>query len=124
MKKIDQKKELLLSLLKGAHRGRENLISGAELARAIHIGDKELRRKINQLRWEGNPIGSTHEGYFYAVNAGELYATIRMLKLMVKGLERAIQGLERALEHFQFSTQNPAQAVLRGRGNQAAHPHP
>ena len=104
MKKTDQKKELLLSLLKGAHRGRENLISGAELAQAIHVSGNELRRKINQLRWEGNPIGSTREGYFYAVNAGELYATIRMLKLMVKGLERAIQGLERALEKFSFST--------------------
>ena len=106
MKKTDQKKELLLSLLKNSHRGRENLISGAELTKAIHIGDKELRRKINQLRGEGNPIGSTREGYFYAVNAGELYATIRMLKLMVKGLERAIQGLERALEKFCFATQN------------------
>ena len=117
MKKSDQKKELLLSLLKNSHRGRENLISGAELAKAIHVGDKELRRKINQLRGEGNPIGSTREGYFYAVNAGELYATIRMLKLMVKGLERAIQGLERALEKFCFSKQDPSDPCDPGGGD-------
>ena len=117
MKKTDQKKDMLLALLKGAHRGRENLISGAELAKAIHVGNKELRRKINQLRWEGNPIGSTREGYFYAVNAGELYATIRMLKLMVKGLERAIQGLERALEKFGFSTQNLSEPCDSGGGD-------
>lgn len=117
MKKTDQKKELLLTLLKGAHQGRENLISGAELAQAIHVSGNELRRKINQLRWEGNPIGSTREGYFYAVNAGELYATIRMLKLMVKGLERAIQGLERALERFCFATQDSSDPCGSGGGD-------
>ena len=43
---------------------------------------------------------SDRGGYFYAVTAGEVYATIRQLKAMSSGLEAAIRGLEQALEYF------------------------
>jgi uncharacterized membrane protein YoaK (UPF0700 family) len=47
------------------------------------------------------PIASSRDGYFYAVTAGEVYATIRQLQGMERGLTAAINGLERALERFE-----------------------
>ena len=55
---------------------------------------------MNRLRREGVPIGSSADGYFYAVTAGEVYATIRQLRTMAAGLEAAISGLESALCSF------------------------
>ena len=46
----------------------------------------------------GKPIGSSKNGYFYAVTAGEIYFTIRQLETMKRGLEAAIHGLESALD--------------------------
>ena len=62
--------------------------------------EKELRKLVNRLRREGVPIASGREGYYYASNAGEVYATIRSLRKMASGLEAAISGLESALEQF------------------------
>ena len=52
------------------------------------------------LRREGDPIASSGNGYFYAENAAEVYATIRSLKKMRRGLDAAIEGLEMALARF------------------------
>ena len=106
MKKTDQKKDQLFALLNGNHSGRENLIGGTALAKTLHISGNELRKKVNQLRGESKPIGSTHEGYFYATTAGEIYDTIRMLERIKKGVERAIQGLVRSLDDCQVSNQD------------------
>ena len=55
---------------------------------------------MNRLRREGVPIGSSADGYYYAVTAGEVYSTIRQLRAMANGLEAAIVGLENALNSF------------------------
>lgn len=65
----------------------------ASTARTCESSSTGLRRK-------GIPVGSDRGGYFYAVTAGEVYATIRQLKAMSSGLEAAIRGLEQALEYF------------------------
>lgn len=90
----------LLNYLKEACSGRERRVSGAELARVLHVSGSDLRRLIHRLRRRGIPIGSDRSGYFYAVNAGEVYATIRQLRQMANGLEQAIRGLEQALDTF------------------------
>lgn len=64
--------------------------------RASGVRDDE----VNRLRRRGVPIASDRGGYFYAVTAGEVYTTIRQLRQMAAGLERAIAGLEGALEKF------------------------
>lgn len=90
----------LLSYLKGACPGRQYRVSGAELERALGLSGTDLRKQVNRLRRQGTPIASDRQGYFYATTAGEVYTTIRQLRQMVTGLEKAISGLEDALEKF------------------------
>ena len=80
--------------------GREHLICSRDLVRQKNLRESDLRKKVNRLRRKGIPVGSDRSGYFYAVTAGEVYATIRQLKAMSSGLEAAIYGLEQALERF------------------------
>ena len=94
------KYEPLVMHLKTACKGRKNAVKSAELEQSLHISGNELRRRVNRLRREGVPIGSSADGYFYAVTAGEVYATLRQLRTMAAGLEAAISGLESALCSF------------------------
>lgn len=95
------KQEQLLAYLKGVCNGRQRTVRGAELEKALNISGTDLRKLVNRLRRSGVPVGSSRNGYFYARTAGEVYTTIRQLRLMVRGLEAAIRGLESALEKFQ-----------------------
>lgn len=94
------REEQLLAYLKGACRGRSYRVSGAELRRALGISGTALRKLVNRLRRRGVPIASDRTGYFYAQTAGEVYATIRLLRKIISGLEAAILGLEKALDDF------------------------
>ena len=94
------KYEPLVMHLKSECKGRKNAKKGSELEHSLHISGNELRRRVNRLRREGVPVGSSADGYFYAVTAGEVYATIRQLRTMAAGLEAAISGLESALCSF------------------------
>ncbi len=95
------KQEELLAYLKGACNGRQHTVRGAELEKALSLSGTDLRKLVNRLRRSGVPIASSRSGYFYARTAGEIYSTIRQLRLMVRGLEAAIRGLENALEKFE-----------------------
>ena len=75
-------------------------MSGVELERALNLSGTELRKLVNRLRRMGVPIASDRQGYFYAATAGEVYTTIRQLRQMAAGLEKAIAGLESSLENF------------------------
>jgi len=94
------REEQLLSYLKGACPGRRYRVSGSELERALGLSGTDLRKLVSRLRRRGVPIASDRQGYFYAATAGEVYTTIRQLRQMVNGLEKAIAGLEGALENF------------------------
>ncbi len=94
------REEQLLAYLKGTCSGRKHRAGGAELERVLNISGTDLRKLVNRLRRRGVPIGSDRNGYFYAVTAGEVYSTIRQLKQMAAGLEKAIGGLEDSLENF------------------------
>ena len=94
------REERLLSYLKGACSGMKYRVGGAELEKALGLSGTDLRKLVNRLRRQGIPIGSDRQGYFYAATAGEVYTTIRQLRQMVAGLEKAIAGLEGALERF------------------------
>ena len=92
--------EQLKNHLKRNCLGRKNAVKSPELERALRISGNELRCQVNRLRRKKVPICSGPEGYFYAGNAGEIYATIRSLEIMARGLEHAVEGLEAALEGF------------------------
>lgn len=101
--------------------GRRGTIGGRELAGKMGVSENELRRRVNRLRQQGVPIASSQAGYFYAATAGEVYATIRSLRGMAKGLEVAIAGLEKALERFGDSHPAPsakAPAVRQPKGGE------
>ena len=66
----------------------------------LGLSGTDLRKLVNRLRRRGVPIASDRQGYFYANTAGEVYTTIRQLRQMTDGLEKAITGLELALERF------------------------
>ena len=99
------REEQLLSHLRGACVGKRFRVSGAELEHALGLSGSDLRKLVNRLRRKGFPIASDRSGYYYAATAGEVYSTIRQLRQMVSGLEKAIAGLEAALENF---GENPA----------------
>ena len=80
--------------------GRKRAASSLSREKLMNISGNELRKQVNALRREGVPIASGSEGYFCAENAAEVYATIRSLEKMRRGLDAAIAGLEQALEKF------------------------
>lgn len=92
--------EQLKNYLKNNCHGRKQAVKSPELETALNVSGNELRRQVNRLRRNRVPICSGLEGYFYARNAGEIYATIRGLRDMMFGLSQAIDGLEAALESF------------------------
>ena len=94
------RKEILLAYLKGACLGRDCCMGGKELGRTLNLNGTELRKAVNRLRQECEPIASDRNGYFYGQTAGAGYATMRNLKKMRAGLDAAIQGLEQALDGF------------------------
>ncbi len=94
------KYEPLVMHLKAECNGRKKAKKASELEHSLSISANELRRRVNRLRREGVPIGSSADGYYYAVTAGEVYSTIRQLRAMANGLEAAIVGLENALNSF------------------------
>lgn len=94
------KYEPLVMHLKSECKGRKNAKKAPELEQFLHISGNELRRRVNRLRRKGVPVGSSVDGYYYAVTAGEVYSTIRQLRAMANGLEAAIFGLENALNDF------------------------
>ena len=86
--------------LEGNCRGRRRSITSRRLEQKLNLSSNEIRKQVNALRREGLPIASSGDGYFYAENAAEVYATIRSLKKMRRGLDSAIEGLEMALARF------------------------
>ena len=94
------KEELLLTYLKANCLGRKNIQRRSQIGRALHIGKNELTRLVHRLRVRGEPVASSWSGYFYAVNAGEVFSTIKMLEKMIATLTKSIEGLKKALEGF------------------------
>lgn len=97
----------LLEYLRGGHIGRDRAVKSAVLEHDLHISANELRRQVNRLRRKGVPIGSSKEGYFYAITAGEVYTTIRQLQEVAHGLDAAIAGLVSSLDHFEEEVKTP-----------------
>ena len=93
-------KESVYAYLEGNCRGRRRAVSSQRLEQKLNLSSNAIRRQVNALRRDGLPIASSGDGYFYAENAAEVYATIRGLKKMRRGLDAAIEGLEMALARF------------------------
>ena len=93
-------KENVYAYLEGNCRGKRRAVTSQRLEQKLNISGNEIRKQVNALRREAEPIASNGDGYFYAETAAEVYATIRSLEKMRRGLDAAITGLELALERF------------------------
>ena len=93
-------KQNVYAYLEGKCRGQRRSITSQRLEQKLNLSGNAIRKQVNALRREGLPIASSGDGYFYAENAAEVYATIRSLKKMRRGLDAAIEGLEMALARF------------------------
>lgn len=94
------REEQICAYLKSRCNGKQRAIKAARLGQLLHMGEKELQKAVARLRRKGVPIASGLSGYYYAATAGEVYATIRQLREMERGLQASISGLEDALERF------------------------
>lgn len=94
------REEQVCTYLKTRCAGKKQAIKAARLSQLLRISEKELQKAVAKLRRKGVPIASGPDGYYYAATAREVYATIRQLKEMEKGLQSSICGLEGALERF------------------------
>ena len=79
--------------LKKYHRGQESAASSKELEAAFHIKGAELRRAVNRLRCDGQPICSNENGYFYAARQSEIRATVAQLTGRISKITAAKNGL-------------------------------
>lgn len=86
--------------IKEYHTGKEKAVSSAYLQNRFCISSRTVRRLVNQLRNDGNPICSGDKGYYYATDREELIASIRQMTSRIKEISKARRGLIKALEHF------------------------
>ena len=101
------REEQVRTYLRARASGRKRAIKAEKLSQALRIGEKELQKTAAKLRRNGVPIGSGPNGYYYAITAGDVYASIRHLREMEKGLQSSIRGLEESLEQFEERSDTP-----------------
>ena len=99
----ETQKDPLLIYLHTSCRGKTSRVSGAQLARIHGISISALQGRIRRLRQQGQPIASDAYGYYYAVTAGEIFATIRRHQKLIRALEADIHGLVSSMDTFQVS---------------------
>lgn len=66
-----------MNLIKGFSK---TCIKSKAIERCFSIRGGQVRALVNHARREGVPIGSSHDGYFYAKNFSEIEGTIKHLE--------------------------------------------
>lgn len=72
-------------------------ISGGEIRRLTGIDGSDIRKAVNFLRQNGQPIGSDGRGYFYITTKESAVKTIRRLDNQALHIQQARDGLIRLL---------------------------
>jgi len=89
-----------LIYMKEYHTGISNAVPSAYLQGRFRISSRTVRKLVNQLRNDGNPICSGDNGYYYAADRKELLASIGQMTSRIREIAKAKRGLVKALEHF------------------------
>lgn len=87
--------QALCEYLERYHLGEMEPASSKKLEAIFHVKGSELRRIINNLRSQSQPICSNATGYFYASKQEELNATIAQLTSRIRHIARASEGLKK-----------------------------
>lgn len=97
---MEKNKEKLLACIRNSHVGASNAISGRQLCEYFGLTGSLVRKLINKLRIEGEPVCSDGNGYFYASTLKEIEATIAHLSSRSREMMNAEEGLRKAKEKF------------------------
>lgn len=89
-----------LIYIKEYHTGTSKAVPSAYLQGRFRISSRTVRKLVNQLRNDGNPICSGDEGYYYAADRKELLASIGQMTSRIREIAKAKRGLVKALEYF------------------------
>ncbi|KAF5031864.1 hypothetical protein DSECCO2_623330 [anaerobic digester metagenome] len=89
-----------LIYMKEYHIGTSKAVPSAYLQSRFCISSRAVRKLVNQLRNDGNPICSGDNGYYYAADRKELLASIGQMTSRIREITKARRGLVKALEHF------------------------
>ena len=89
-----------LIYIKEYHTGTSKAVPSAYLQGRFRISSRTVRKLVNQLRNDGNPICSGDNGYYYAADRKELLASIGQMTSRIREIAKAKRGLVKALEHF------------------------
>lgn len=76
--------------------GNESRITSAEISQRLGISGAEVRKQVNTLRCEGNPIASDSHGYYIATEQTDLDHTIASFNSRIHQMIRAREGLKNA----------------------------
>jgi len=71
-----------------------------ELAATVGVTTRELQHLVHELRLQGEPIGSSSEGFFLIRNVEEYERTVHQLRSRVFSLFQVLRGLRRARRRF------------------------
>ena len=89
-----------LIYMKEYHTGTSKAVRSAYLQGRFCISSRTVRKLVNQLRNDGNPICSGDNGYYYAADRKELLTSIGQMTSRIREIAKAKRGLVKALEHF------------------------
>ena len=85
-----------MSLIELIPTGNEKRITSAELSQRLGISGAEVRKQVNSLRCDGNPIASDSYGYFIATQQDDLEHTIASFNSRIHQMIKAREGLKKA----------------------------
>lgn len=89
-----------LIYMKVYHTGISKAVPSTYLQSRFSISSRTVRKLVNQLRNNGNPICSGDNGYYYAGDRKELLASIGQMTSRIREIAKAKRGLAKALEQF------------------------
>ncbi|MBZ2175626.1 HTH domain-containing protein [Schnuerera sp. xch1] len=89
-----------LTYIKKYHQGKEKAVSSAYLQNRFSISSRSVRKIVNQLRNDGNPICSNENGYYYGTDKDEVLNSVYQMNSRIKEIAKAKNGLVKSLKNF------------------------
>lgn len=91
--------DALCEYLERYHLGEMEPASSKKLEAVFHVKGSELRKIINSLRSQSQPICSNATGYFYAAKEEEINATVAQLNSRISHIAKARDGLRKCTKY-------------------------
>lgn len=79
-------------------RTADNPVLSRTIELGMRIGGVTVREMVSHLRVEGNPVGSSGKGYFWASKPEELQETVDHLRARITRMEHVMSGLDRCFQ--------------------------